>query len=474
MRLLVAAERRARPAPNGESVQMNQPPNQDDIRELIAAGEFFRLKQTLTEMDIHDVADLLVRMPEEKELAIAFRLLPKEKAAEIFGEFEPEQQEKLLATFNNTEVADLINHMPPDDRTELLEELPGQVAQKLMNYLRGEELTMARALLAYPEGSIGRVMTPEYVAVRKHWTIQRVLEHLRRVAADRETFYIVFVVDDNWKLVDEIYLEDIVLSEPTETVEELMDGQYSCLTATDDQETAVEAFKKYDAIALPVVDTKGTLVGIVTFDDVMDIQEEESTEDMQRMTGMGPLEYSYFGAGFGRMLKSRLPWLLMLLAAETAAVLVLNGFQKWLAVLAMFMPLINATAGNTGSQVAGLMIRGLAVQEIDVRDWVRVFAREVGRGMLMGVILAVMAFGIVLIVGDPADTNLRTTGLAVGMAMIVAVTLANLLGAMLPLMFKRIGVDPAVTSGPFIACVMDVSSILIFFTIASSILTLAS
>lgn len=445
------------------------------IHELIEGRQFGRLKEALTGMEIHDLADLLVNQ-ETDDLTIAFRILPTDTAAEIFGYFSAEQQQWLLTGMSRQRVAELLNEMPPDDRTELLEEVPGELAQKLIAHLTGEERTIANDLLDYPLDSIGRLMTPEYVAVRKDWSIEHVLRHLRKIAAEQETYMVIYVVDDRWKLLDEISLEDIVLAEPEQIVEELMDEQVASLNANDDQETAVELFRKYDAVALPVVDNRGTLVGIVTFDDVMDIQQEETTEDMQKMAAIGTIENGYFSVSTPKMLRKRLPWLAMLLVAETAAVFVLKGFEQWLAVLAMFMPLINATAGNTGSQVAMLMIRGFAISEIDSGDWWKVLFREMFRGVTMGVLLGCIAGGIVLAVGVNPRAGLaitpRDAAFAAGVAMLAAVTLANLIGAMLPFLFKRIGVDPAVTSGPFISVMMDVSSILIFFSIASTILHL--
>lgn len=440
-------------------------PQQTHIQEWIATRQFGRLKEALTGMEVHDLAEMLIDLPSEEELAVAFRLLPHHVADEVFAYLGSEQQHHLLDTLSNQRVAEIVNEMPPDDRTELLEELPGEVAQQLVNELRGEERKIATALLDYPEDSIGRLMTPEYVAVRAGWTVQKVLEHIRKVAATRETVDVLYVVDERWRLVDTVRLCDLVLAGPEQTIETLMDNQVAYLEVTDDQETAIEMLRKYDEIALPVVDGHGVLVGIVTFDDVMDVQTEETTEDMQMMAGMAALEESYFSAGFGRMLKKRLPWLMLLLLAETGAVMVLAGFEKVLTLLAMFMPLINATAGNTGSQVAGLMIRGFAVEEIAPADWLRVLARELSRGLLMGVLLAGLGFVVVLAFGrGPA------VGLAVAIAMVAAVTLANFIGSMLPFFFRKLGVDPAVTSGPFIACLMDISSILIFFTIATSIL----
>ncbi len=447
--------------------------SQNQVHELFESRRFGELKSVLRQMEIHDLAELLSELDDEKELAIAFRMLPTETAAEIFGELEYDQQEELLNKLSNQEVAELLNEMPPDDRTELLEELPGQLAQKLMSQLRGDQLKIARSLLAYPEDSIGRRMTPEYVAVRADWSIDHVLRHIRRVAHRRETVNVIYVVDDDWKLLDEIYLDQIVLADPEQTVSDLMDNQIAYLHARDDQEEAVDAFKKYDAMALPVVDKKGTLVGIITFDDVMDMQEEENTEDVQKMAGMAALEDSYFSASFIQMIIKRLPWLAMLLVVETLAVIVLNGYEKLLAILAMFMPLINATAGNTGSQVSALMIRGFAVNEIEISDWLRVLFRELTRGITMGALLSIPAAGIVMLFPPESSSNIYLIPVAVGIAMIVAVTLANTIGAMLPFVFKRVGMDPAVTSGPFIACLMDVSSILIFFSTASGILNIA-
>ncbi len=447
--------------------------SQELVHELIESRRFGELKSTLCAMEIHDLAELLGDLDDEMELAVAFRILPTETAAEIMGELELDQQEELLSKLSNQEVAEIINEMPPDDRTELLEELPGKLANSLMNQLRGDQLKIARSLLAYPEDSIGRLMTPEYVAVREDWSIDHVLRQIRRIADSRETFNVIYVVDNNWKLLDEIYLEQIVLADPNDTVADLMDNQTAWLSASEDQEEAVEEFKKYDAVALPVVDGKQTLVGIVTVDDVIDLQEEENTEDMQKIAGMAALEEGYFSASFLQMIKKRLPWLLMLLVAETLAVIVLAGFEKLLVLLAMFMPLINATAGNTGSQVSVLMIRGFAVNEITTGDWFRVLIRELARGLTMGTLLALPAAAIVMIfppLNPPADANVALIPLAVAMAMIIAVTLANIIGSMLPFIFKRIGVDPAVTSGPFIACLMDVSSILIFFSIARCLL----
>jgi len=437
--------------------------------ELIEAKDFATLKASIRQMEVHDLTELLAEL-EEEDLAVVFRLLPQQDAAEIFGDLPIERQEELLETFSSEKVASILNDMPPDERTELLEELPGALTQGLLSSLRGDQLKIARSLLNYPEDSIGRRMTPEYVAVRPDWDIEKVLLHIRQVGADKETVNVIYVVDDRGKLLDELTLEQLVLADRDAAVRDLMDEQVAVLGAFDDQESAVDEFKKYEAVALPVADSQGVLVGIVTVDDVLDVAEEEDTEDFQKMAGMAALEYSYFGTGFSGMIRKRLPWLVLLLMAQMLTTVALTSFTAvpLFAALVIFMPLINSPAGNTGSQMAGLMIRGLAVQEMEMRDWWRVLFRETGRGLALGVILAVLGYGAVMLFGRG-----HGIGLAVALAIISAVTMANLLGSMLPFLFKRIGLDPAVTSAPFIASLMDVSAIMIYFSIAVAVLKLA-
>jgi len=456
--------------------------HEDDILRLIGshieAKNFAAVKAMISEIGVHDLIEVIAELPEE-DSAMVFRLLPHDQAADAFGDLPIERREDLLDHLSSERVATILNEMPPDERTELLEELPGQVAQHLLNTLRGEQLAIARSLLNYPEDSIGRLMTPEYVAVRPDWSIDRVLEHIRRVAPDKETLYVVYVVDDQWHLLDEITLSQLVLADRENTVGDLMDKQVAWLVAGEDQESAIDDFKKYEAVALPVVNRQGVLVGIVTFDDVMDVAEEEDTEDFQKMAGMAALEYSYFGTTFAAMLRKRLPWLVMLLLAQTLTTVALLGFNELplFAVLVMFVPLINSPAGNTGSQMAGLMIRGMAVQEIASEDWLRVLVRELSHGVAIGAVLAVMGFAaswfFTSFVDRPevAESMMRIA-ISVSVAIAIVVTLANLLGSMLPFFFKRVGLDPAVTSGPFIASLMDVSAILIYFSIAVIMLRL--
>ena len=452
---------------------------QSRIEMLIEVKDFVTLKSVIAQMEVHERTEMLTEL-EGAELAVAFRLLPRSDAADVFGDLPLEIQEELLDTLSSARVTAILNDMPPDERTELLEELPGQLAQRLLSSLRGEERQIAQNLLNYPEESIGRLMTPEYLAVRSDSKITDVFAHIRKVGKGKETINVVYVVDENSKLLDEVSIETLVMAEPDDTVQDLMDGHVAFLSARDDQEVAIDEFKKYEAVALPVVNSQGILVGIVTHDDVLDVQEEENTEDFQRVTGMGPLEYSYFGTSFLNMLRKRLPWLAMLLLIQTLTTLTMANFNSMqlFVILVIFVPLINSPAGNTGSQMAGLMIRGLAVAEIELSDWRRVLKHELLRGLAMGLVLAVMGFGAAYLIAPMAGTKesplspeqLPQIAMAVSLAITIAVTIANIIGSMLPFAFKRIGLDPAVTSGPFIASIMDVSAILVYFSIATAIL----
>jgi len=453
---------------------------QPEIRELIEQKNFSAIKTAIRDMETHDLVELLTNL-EGEDLAVVFRLLPAGEAADIFGDLEIEQQEELLKTLSTERMASILNDMPPDERTELLEELPGELAQRLLNTLRGEQLRIARSLLAYPEDSIGRLMTPEYVAVRADWTIEQVLEHVRRVGQNVETLNVLYVVDDHGHLLDELMLQRLVLAEPRQTVRGIMDEQVASLRAADDQESAIELFMKYEAVALPVVDNRNVLVGIVTVDDVIEVAEEEGTEDFQMMAGMAALENSYFATGFWQMLGKRLPWLVMLLAAQTFTTMALLGFDKLplFVVLVVFVPLINSPAGNTGTQMAGLMIRGLAVAEVKMSDWLRVLMRELVNGVSLGLVLGLLGFlaarvfsGFVEVPSGAAHVDPLHVATSVSLAIAVAVAVANIIGSMLPFFFKRVGLDPAVTSGPFIASLMDVTGILTYFSIASLILAL--
>ena len=456
---------------------------QPEIRELIIRKDFATLKKYMTALDSPDVAELIGDLDGE-ELGVVFRLLPRQIAAEVFALLELEKQERLLEILSGEALAGILNEMPPDDRTELLEDLPEDIAARLIGTLNPAEREVATDLLRYPEDSIGRLMTPEFVAIDADATVRGVLDHLREVAPQKETINVLYVVDADSRLIDDIRLEDLVLAEPDAVVGEIIDRHPVSLQATADREEAVDIIKKYDAVALPVVDETGIMVGIVTIDDVMDVAEEENTEDFQKMAGVGALEEPYFATTYAEMLRKRLPWLALLFAAEILTVLALTNFQNTLnvamfALIVLFMPLVNATAGNTGSQMAGLVIRGLAVREMEPGHWWRILTRELALGGTMGVILGVLGVAAAMVLlslgqagAEMSEASRWSNAVAVGVSITSAVIVANLAGAMIPLLFKRLGMDPAVTSGPFLASIMDVTGVMIYFSIASGMLVL--
>ena len=448
---------------------MLDPVQTDEIRDLVGRRDFASLKARLAELENADIAELLDELASEAQ-ALVFRLLAMQRAADVFSLLARESQETLIQRLGNESVANILNEMSPDDRTALLEELPGELAQRLLAMLRGDERQIALALFNYPADSVGRLMTPEYVAVRPDWTVERVVEHIRKVAPQKETVNYLYVIDGSGRLLDHIELRDIVLAPAGSTVADLMAGptEEPALTAWEDQETAVELFKKYDLGALPVVDGRGIMVGIVTGDDVLDLQEEEDTEDFQKMAGVAALEDPYFQTSHLQMVRKRLPWLVFLLLAELLTAVAIVSFEESMRdkimLLVLFMPLVNASAGNVGSQMAGLVIRGLAVKEMTMGDWLRIALRELRMGITLAVVLAVIAWASAMLFARPPQV-----GLILAVSMLITLTVANLAGAMIPLALKGVRLDPAVTSAPLIASLMDVLSAVVFFGTATMI-----
>ncbi len=453
---------------------------QPEIEELIAAREFGALRDALAEMKPADMADLFADLPPE-HVAVIFRILPREQAADVFAYLPVELQESLLKALGQEHVAAVLNEMAPDDRTALLEELPGEAAQKLISLLTPEERKVASALLGYPEESIGRRMTPDFIAVRKSWTIQQVMDYIRQIGHDQETLNVVYVVDEKGRLIDDIRLRELVLADPIARVSDLMNGHFVALKVTDDQEEAVKAFKKYDRVALPVVDSSGVLVGIITVDDILDVAEQEETEDVQKMAAVQVLDEPYLSASAMTMVKKRSVWLVLLFGGELLTLTALASFEKTLeavVILAMFIPLIISSGGNSGSQAASLVIRAMAVGEVHVRDWWRIMRREIVSGLALGSILGACAFIVAILFsvfrfrGDHGIFSMHhlLVSFTVGTSLVGVVLFGTLAGSMLPIILKRIGLDPAVSSTPFVATLVDVSGLLIYFGTATALL----
>ncbi len=410
------------------------------------------------------------------EQAILFRLLTTDKAAEMFEYLPMESQEQLLHAMGNEEAAKILDAMAPDDRTALLEELPTQVCARLINALSPAERIIALKLLDYPEGSIGRLMTSEYLVIRDAWTVSQVLDHIRNNGSDRETLNVLYVVDAEGKLIDDVRIREFLLCPLDKKVSDLRDGVFTALHATDDEETAVTAFRKYDRSVLPVIDGRGGLVGIVTVDDILDVAEQQATEDIQKIGGMEHLDEPYMDISLGRLIRKRATWLVVLFLGEMLTATAMGHFEAEISkavVLAMFVPLIISSGGNSGSQAATLIIRAMAIGEVRLKDWWRVMRREILSGLTLGLILATIGMLRIAIWSAFSDTygkHWPLIALTVGISLIGVVLWGTISGSMLPFLLKRLGLDPATSSAPFVATLVDVTGLVIYFAIAGIIL----
>lgn len=438
------------------------------VVELLGLHRWAEVRREVEDWPAPDIGDLLLSL-ETLDRIVLFRLLPHEQSAAVFARLDPRHRDDLLLSLTDDETRQLLAHLKPDDRTDFLEELPGMAVQRMLNLLGPEDRREALDLLGYPEGSVGRLMTPDYVAVRSFWTMERALEHIRAKGADSETINVIYVTDAPWKLLDALELRRFMLGEPTETVERIMDYEFVSISPYDDQEKAVQLIKRYDLYALPVADSRGILLGIVTFDDVMDVAEEEATEDFQRTAAVTPLKASYRDSGTLELFRRRIPWLLILVVLNLVSSGVIAAYQKTLALsitLIFFLPLLIDSGGNVGSQSATLVIRSLAIGEIAPRQWFRALAKEVGVGMLLGVAMGIAATGLGLVRGG------WQIGLVVGLSMLSIVIVANIIGALLPLLLTKMRLDPATASSPLITTLIDSLGLVIYFSIAAWILHL--
>lgn len=437
------------------------------VRSLIEQRQWLELRKTVEDVFAPEIADVLLGL-DPSDRVLFFRSLPRETANDVFTYLEPEDQNELLLALSAEASRRVLASLPPDDRTHLLSELPGEAAQKLLNLLSPDDLAETRALLGYPEDSIGRLMTPDYVAVRPEWTITRALQHIRAMGKVSETINVVYVVDDRWHLLDALGLRHFVLADPEQTVRDIMDESYVSLSAFDDRQTAVDTMRKYDLAYLPVVDSSGVLVGIVTFDDVFDVAEEEATEDFQRVSGIEPIEIDYGRASVTLLWRKRVGWLMVLHLASFLTTTVIAHYESAIqayVVLAMFIPMLIGAGGNTGTQSSTLIIRGLATGEIAIRDWLRILLKELQVGLLLGA-----ALGAVVYVRGRFGEGGAEIGLVVAATMVAIVLWANLVGALLPIALRKLRLDPAVVSSPFISTLCDVTGLLIYFNIARLVL----
>ena len=450
-----------------------------DVVELIRAGSYRELREALRILDPADIAELLTDLLDEhgpEDAAVAYRVLPRADASEVFSHLEPEDQEQLIEELGAERAIRVVEDMHADDRVRLLDELPIEVTRRILRSLRPDTRKQTQAILGYGPETVGRLMTPDYVKLRPHWTIRQALEHIRRYGKDAETIHWVYVVATDSKLIDDVHIRRLLIADPDDPIETLMDGRYVALNATDDREEAVRALNRYDRAALPVVDGLGLLIGIVTYDDVADVAEEEATEDFHKQGGLEALDQPYLSTRLWSMLKKRGGWLAGLFLMQLLTIGVMTIFDDALekaVVLAVFVPLIISSGGNTGTQAASLIVRALALDEVSPGDWVGILRRELLTGLALGSILGVMGLGVVIgahLTGLASTEYAARVAFVVGTAIVGIVIWGSLAGSLLPLVLRRLNIDPATSSSPLVATLMDVSGLTIYFVVAVAVL----
>lgn len=439
------------------------------LQSLIEEKKWKALRLEIIDRDPIEVANII----DEASLAdaiIVFRLLTREQAKETFQYLSYDKQEYIIEGLakNVNKLSDLLNDLDPDDRTAFFEELPGKITQRLIQLLSPEERKIATRLLGYPEDSIGRLMTPEFVAVKPHFTIAQTLNHIREYGRNSETLNVIYVVDHHWKLIDDIKIRTILLAKPEQTISELMDNHYVSLSAFDDQEVAIRVFQDQDRIAIPVTDTEGLLLGIITIDDVMDVVEEETTEDFHKFGAFQDAIDNPLKAKVSFLYKKRIFWLTALIFMNIFSGAAIAHFQTTIQSvisLLFFLPLLIASGGNAGAQAATLTIRSLAVGDVESKDWLHLVGKEFLVSLLLGI---TMALGVSLIASFRAPDIIAV----VAITMTLTVMVGSLIGLLLPFIFTHLKMDPASASAPLITSIADISGVLIYFTVARWILGL--
>jgi magnesium transporter len=438
-----------------------------DIKKLINEKEFKLLKELLKEQEPARIVEMIEELPHDEKIVV-FRFLPKDTAAEVFSQLEKDDQMELLSLFKEDKLKEIIENMEPDDRADLLEELPANVVKRLLAHLSNEERQNTLILLNYPEYSAGRIMNPNFLDLKENMTVKEALQHIRDEGNKKETIYTLFVIDNTRKLMGTVELKDLIFSEEDEFINDIMNENPIFSTVYDDEEEVARIMQDYDLLAIPVTDSEKRLVGIITIDDIVDVLEESATEDIQKMAAVGVTETSYFHTSIWELIKSRVIWLGALLLFESIAVFVVEGFSDVLqkiTVLAAFMPTINAIGGNTGSQMSAIVIRSMAVGDIEDDDFKKVLARELFSSVILGIIL-----GIIMFLRSIVNTREPLIMLSLSLSIIIVVIISNLLGAILPFFAKKIHLDPALISGPFISTLMDILSMFFYFSISALLL----
>ena len=435
----------------------------DEVVRAIERRDWGQVREQLQGAGGAEVAALLLELPKSDRMLL-FRALPRELATQSFAELEAPDKDALLRALADEEARQLLASLPPDDRTHLLAELPGGVVQRALTLLSPEDLAEARQLLGYPEDSVGRLMTPDYVAVRAEWSISRVLEHIRAFGRDRETINRIYVVDPGWRLLDDIELRRVILADPSAVIRDIMDGSFVALPATADREEAVQVIQRHDLDAVPVVDSTGVLVGIITVDDVLDVAQQEATEDFHKAGSVGPIFTSIRHASAGFLFRRRIGWLVVLVFVNIFSGAGIAYFEETIAAtvtLVVFLPLLIASAGNAGAQAATLVVRAMATGDVNLPNWLELVGKELMVASALGAVMAVAVSTLGLYRGG-ADV-----AVVVALTMVIVVVVGSLIGLSLPFLLDRFKLDPATASTPLVTSIADIAGVLIYFSIAT-------
>ncbi|HUR10361.1 MAG TPA: magnesium transporter [Flavitalea sp.] len=442
----------------------------DEFLSVIHNEDVLSIREFLNEQNISEVAELIDEFPEYEDRIISNMNI--HRAAMVFKILDVSAQKNIIKQLNPHKTAELLNELPADDRTAFLEELPSEVVKELIRLLDPNERKITLSLLGYPEGSVGRLMTPDYIAVQANWTVQKVLEHIRKVGKDSETIEVVYVVNDKGGFLDDVRIREIILASPDKLIGDIIDNRFITLKVTDDQEAANQIFKMNNRVALPVVDDKNILLGIVTIDDVLWVANEEFSEDIQKIGGTEALNEPYLEIPLFKLFRKRIVWLIVLFFGELMTITAMQQFEEEIAkvvILATFIPLIISSGGNSGSQASTLIIQAMALGELTIADWWRVMRREILSGLLLGSVLCLTGFTVITIwhtFSDIFGAHYLRIAMTVGFSLSGIVLWGTLMGSMLPLVLKKLGADPAASSTPFVATLVDVTGLMIYFGMA--------
>ena len=442
----------------------------DTVLTLLSDKHYSELRDMLVEMYAADIASLLESL-ESRERALIFRLLGKDQAAEAFVELEPDTQEQLINDLSESELSEVLDELYLDDAVDLVEEMPANVVRKILSNTNPETRNHINDMLKYPKDSVGSIMTIEYVSLKATMTVEDAFLRIKRTGIDKETVYTCYVKDAHAQLIGVVSVRTLLLAESDDIIADLMQTNIVSLSTLDDKEEAVLQFNRYNFLALPVVDREGRLVGIVTFDDAMDVMEAEATEDMEKMAAIVPSDKPYMKTGVFETFKKRIPWLLLLMVSATFTGAIISSFEDALsvcAVLVAYIPMLMDTGGNAGSQASVTVIRGLSLNEIEYRDVPKVVFKEIRVALICGITLSAANF-VKLLLLDKVGVLVAAS---VCLTLVAAVVIAMIIGCLLPILAKRLGFDPAVMASPFITTIVDAMSLLVYFRVASAILGL--